>query len=132
MRVIAPRRVEHAIDPSLLGHFPALDPVAEIESAVGTEIGIGRQHRPDELPGIIELERCSLGLERKGANPALTARTPEVDQKEVVLELSGQEADTRVISQPGWAVSDVGDRRNNVRGLAGERGIPESFLVPGA
>ena len=132
MRVVAPRRVEHPVNPSLLGHFPALDPVAEIEGAVGTEIGVGRQHRPDELPGIDELERCSLGLEREGANPALTARTAEVDQEEVVLELGGEEGDARVISQPGWAIGDVGDRRDDVRRLAGERGIPEPFLVPGA
>ena len=49
-RVIAPRRVEHPVDPPLPGHFPAFDPVTEIKRSVGPEIDVGREHRPDELP----------------------------------------------------------------------------------
>ena len=73
-RIAAARWVEHAVDPSLVRLVPTLDPVAEIERAVGTEVGVGRQHRPDELLGIDQLERRPLGLEREAADPALAAR----------------------------------------------------------
>ena len=50
----------------------------------------------------------------------------------MVLELGRQQCDARVISQPGWSIGKVGDRRDDVGGLACKSGVPELFLVPGA
>ena len=62
LRIVASRRVEHAVDPPLVRLVPPLDPVAEIKRTVGAEVDVGRQHRPDELLGIDQLERRPLGL----------------------------------------------------------------------
>src|SRR5262249_54875719 len=48
----------------------------------------------------------------------------------MVFVLGGKQADARVISQPGRPVSEVGDWRNDVRRLTGERRVPELFLIP--
>ena len=88
-RVIPPRRVEHAIDPPLVGLFPALDPIGIVESPVGTEVGVGGQRVPHELVRIDQLERAPLGLTAKLRMP-LAAGTAKIDEKEMVLVPIGQ------------------------------------------
>ena len=43
---VAPRRVEHAVDPPLVRLLPALDPVGDVERPVGAEVDVGGQRRP--------------------------------------------------------------------------------------
>ena len=51
-------------------------------------------------------------------------------RKKWFLYSFGKQADARVISQPGRAVGQVGDRRHDVGRLTGKRRVPELFLVP--
>src|SRR5207253_11316720 len=65
-RVVELVRIEELVDASLVGHAPAFDPVAQIKAAVGSEVAIDRQDRPDELLALDRSEEHTSELQSRG------------------------------------------------------------------
>src|SRR5262249_50632980 len=53
------------INPALAGESPAVDPVADIEAAIGTELAIGRENAAERFMSIDRLERGAPWLHRE-------------------------------------------------------------------
>src|SRR5262249_44679694 len=94
------------VDAALARPTPAIDPVAEIETAVVAELHIGRKRAPDELTAVHELEAGTVRLVLEGADAAVAGAAPEVGQEEMALVLVA-EADAGIVRQAGRPVAEV-------------------------
>ncbi len=119
------------VDASLAGLVPSLDPVSDVQGAIGAEIDVGGLQAPEEFLGVDHPVRGPARLDGERADAAVAGGASEVGQKEVMAQSLGQ-AGPGIIRQAGRSVADVDQGGDEVKGRVFRLGIPEFFRVPGA
>ena len=109
---------------------PAVDPVADVEAAVGAEVAVGGQDAPDELVPVGHLEGRPLRLDREGVDAAAAAAAAEIAEEEVVRRSAPAARWRRGCKQnPDGPVVDVRQRRHDVGRLVRGGQVPELLGV---
>src|SRR5262249_35499282 len=130
--VLYPFWIEHLVDAAFAGAAPALDPVADIKSAVPTEVDIGCQHRPDALVLVGQFEARPFRLDCKRQDAALgPASSLKSAEEEVAAVAVREQANARIIGHAARAGGNMADRRHEKGCLAVEGELPVLLGVPG-
>src|SRR5262249_56803319 len=82
-RVLDVPGVRDLVDAAFARHVPALDPIGDVERAVGTEVAVGCQDRPDERVNVGYLERGSFRLDGERPDAAVARVAAKIAQKEM-------------------------------------------------
>src|SRR5207237_1243732 len=96
-------RISDAINAALSGSFPAEDPVADVQAAIGAEIAVGGEDGPGEFVLIDHFEARALRFDGKGADAAAGGIAAKIAEEKMARVTIGQGRDAGVVAETGWA-----------------------------
>ena len=116
-------------EPSLALASPAVDPVADPQGAVRSDLDIGGQHVADRLLLVAHGERAAVRLHAEAADRTADRAAAEVGEQKPTLEMRRQ-AGAWVGREARRPRAGMRDRRQAPGGLALALGVPDLFAVP--